>query len=399
MVGPQALVASMVNFGSGGAMRDGDGAVLEGYLRRPVRPDQISLSPQEILALLIEGGLVVDDEATALAWIEAVGYFHLKGYLEAFRKNGNFGEATLFEHVLELLKWERSLRSILLTQLGNFELRFKVALVAIIGQGSGTGYLEWSNFQPGLLERWKKILTQVLDREVLRGQERFIESFNVPDDLALIPLWRLVEVMSFGEVINLYICLDAPHRSAVAQRMANPDECGGMLTAQEFDASLFALRDFRNLAAHFRVLFDKEFWWFPSLSEPNRRLSQSVYFADVGGVLRTFDVITLLMYFESTLERGEDPWRSEVADLLQRAPTCKANITGLLGAPSDWFTRPYWSMGTAPTAIANAPRGHSTGKKMSKREYNKANREQIQAAKKANADLLKLQKRNRRQEG
>jgi len=376
-------------------MNDGGGTFLEEYLRRPVRPDQISLSPQESLALLKEGGLVVEDEDKALAWIEAVGYFHLKGYLEAFRKNGNFGDATLFEHVLELLKWERSLRSILLTQLGNFELRFKVALVDVVGQGSGTGYLEWSNFQPSLLEKWKKILAQVLEREVVRGQERFIESFNAPDDLAQLPLWRLVEVMSFGEVMNLYLCLDTPHRSAIAQRMANRRECGGILTAREFDAMLVALRDFRNLAAHFRVLFDKEFRWFPPTAEPHHRLAQSTYFAEVGGALRTYDIITLLMYFESTLERGEDPWRTEVADLLQRAPTCKANITGILGAPSDWFTRTYWSTGVSPNAVATASNRQSTAKKMSKREYRKANRERSQAAKKAKDDLHRAQKRER----
>jgi len=385
----------MVNFGSGGAMRDGDGAVLEGYLRRPVRPDQVFLSPQESLALLIDGGLVVDDEATALAWIEAVGYFHLKGYLEAFRKNGNFGESTLFEHVLELLKWERSLRSILLTQIGNFELRFKVALVDVIGQGSGTGYLEWSNFEPRHLETWKRILTQVLDREVFRGRERFLNSFNVPDDSALIPLWRLVEVMSFGEVVKLYMCLEATLKGAVAQRMANPDECDGMLTEWEFDQMVYALRDFRNLAAHFRVLFDKQFRWFGVGSVPHQRLAQSAYLADIGAVLTTFDIITLLMFVEPKLERGEDPWRAQVAELLHRAPTCRANITGILGAPSDWFTRPYWNSGGAPFTGAS-PTSQPLGKAMSQGEHRRAKRKRAQELKKADADLAKMRKRNRR---
>ena len=72
----------------------------------------------ELIDILKESGLTIDiDEAEAEFWIETVGYFHLKGYLSCLKepiKRENYRAGTKFSDALQLLDWERELRSVLL---------------------------------------------------------------------------------------------------------------------------------------------------------------------------------------------------------------------------------------------------------------------------------------------
>ena len=114
------------------------------------------MDASELIDILKERGLTIDiDEAEAEFWIETVGYFHLKGYLSCLKepiKRENYRAGTKFSDALQLLDWERELRSVLLEQIGKVEIRLRSAIVECIGTGFGTDYFLEENYDVSRLK-------------------------------------------------------------------------------------------------------------------------------------------------------------------------------------------------------------------------------------------------------
>lgn len=335
---------------------------LTAYEQWPSVEDRPLLSPSELVAKLQGDGLLVEDVVEAEQWIRTVGYFHLKGYLSALKtKSGSFQHHPNFRDAITLLVAERDLRGVLLAQLGKFELAFKAAIVAEVGAGAGDGYLDQSNFDPEAYDDWRYLLGKVLTRllagnDLIEDKFPFIAAYMAKHPQHKLPLWRLIECMSFGETVALYRFLSLPHRVAIASKFANPKELDGKLNDRQFLDCLEVLRQFRNLAAHFHVFFDKSFDFPRNASDwRHTELEGSIYFCDAVRVQHTYGVIAMLMFFEPAYQPVARTWRREVFDCLSAFSNRYSKV---LGRPGDWQDRPYWLHGDDDAPTSDDPSSH-----------------------------------------
>ena len=325
------------------------------------------LEPSELVKVLKKEDLRVDDDELAEWWIRTVGYFHLKGYLACLQETKSprrYRKGSRFSHATDLLLWERELRSLLLEQVGNVELRLRAAIVETIGQGSGDGYLDDENFDVRALKNrtltkdyqdpprneWDYFLDS-FDRNLRMFEEErtlpFIEKFRSQRKGERIPLWILLEGFTFGDVVELYRVLAAPHRERIASTFANPSTADGELSEKELLRILVALKEFRNIAAHYHVFLDKRY----NFKRPTREreaMAASPYFPNIAERRSTYDIVLILLYLSPTLE-NESTWAMRVHECLESFPK---GIPGVnlqtFGAPKNWSRRAPWVEESTP---------------------------------------------------
>jgi abortive infection bacteriophage resistance protein len=295
-------------------------------------------------------GLTVLHEEEAIDWIRNVGYFHLKGYLSPLRVPGskNFRPGATFESVVELFLWERELRSLLLAQIGKFELKLRAVIVNITAGVSGDGYLKDETYNPKKKEKWQSgSLEQILKRAETKGEYVFLEQFAAKNPNERIPLWILIESFSFGQAVEYFLSLASPLKEQVAREF-NTEKCpGGYVTSEEFEFVLSAIKDIRNLMSHYGTFFDKSFTWLdkkPELRRSRQRFSRtnSEYLPPSGEPLRTFDVINLLLMFQPSFQKDSDRWKQNMKELLMRFPQAPGIRPSVIGVPSDWSSTMLW---------------------------------------------------------
>ena len=71
--------------------------------------------------------------------LEFIGYYRLSGYSYAFRKspyNDNFVAGTEFKNIIELYKFDRKLKLILLDAIERIEIALRVALTYCLAEKS-----------------------------------------------------------------------------------------------------------------------------------------------------------------------------------------------------------------------------------------------------------------------
>ncbi len=356
-------------------------------------------SPSELVDLLEDRGLTIDGERGEAAYlIEAVGYFHLKGYLavlkEAVRRK-DYRSGTKFSDAIALLQWEQRLSALLLEQIGKVEMRLRSAVVECIGTGRGDGYLEEANYDVNRLKNqharkldhrsrvqlseWDWFVDWLEKRiyAVMREKEfEFIQGHANKRKNQHLPLWILLETMSLGDLLIIYEHLSPKNRAAVAAKFANASAAGGQLKENEFGRMLEAIRTLRNMASHYHAFFDKQFP-FPPLSEFRDKFRESPYFPSLGASRKkctTYDVILMLAFLEPAVQR-DTAFSADVADILRDFP---ASIQGLseqaFGGRKGWQRHAPWSSGSQSPAGENVDYGNRERQKRPKSAKSKGKR-------------------------
>jgi len=320
----------------------------------------------ELVAVLKERGLLIDvDEDEAKYWIETVGYFHLKGYLSCLKepiKRKGYRAGTKLSDALQLLQWERNLRSVVLEQIGKVEIRLRSAIVECIGTGFGTDYFLEHNYDVTRMRNstaskqsprstseqldWEWFVNW-LDEEIskvfMRGDSEFVRGHLKKRKSQHLPLWILVETMSLGDLIIIYQRLSPKNRTFVASKFANTMTAGGQLKENEFLWILEAIRTLRNLASHFNAFFDKRFP-FPPLSEFRIKFRECPYFPSLSAARKncsTYEVILMLLYLEPAVQR-DSSFSTKVAEVLESFPN---TIQGV--SPRNYGGHKGWQHDTA----------------------------------------------------
>ena len=308
-------------------------------------------SAEELLAHLESQGLIIENPDKALEVIKSVGYFHLKGYLASLKTGKRFKDGARFESALDLMVWERNLRNLMLAQIGKFELKLRAAMVDEIGRGDGLDYLSTEPFEVALSRptsknssetrwtSWRKTLQNLRDDAMVDTDHVFIGRFLKTYDSDL-PLWMLIETFSLGQIKTMYEALTVEHKTNVANAFANAMYGGNELTADEFGQFLSIIREFRNMASHNNVFWDKKFELFRASDRTNRRLKSLPYFsADLDAFKSTYGIILALLFLENSWQ-SDSRWCDEIKLSISALERIRGIDSKGFGAPGNWAAHP-----------------------------------------------------------
>lgn len=172
---------------------------------------------QEQLQLLKSKNLTILNEDFALEKLRNLNYYRLSAYfLPFYDDNKNFIKNTNFTDIIYLYDFDMELKALVSNALQTIELYFRtqIAYYHTLSFGA-TGYLCELNFTQN--HKNIKTHTSLIDtifKEVNRSNESFIKHFL--DNYNEIPLWAIVEVMSFGTLSNFYALLQTNEQKQIA---------------------------------------------------------------------------------------------------------------------------------------------------------------------------------------
>ena len=276
----------------------------------------------EQVALLQSRGMTVDDLAEAERHLSHINYYRLGAYwlpFEADHASHRFKPGTCFEDVIDLYRFDRQLRLLVLDAIERVEVSVRTQWAYHLAYRHGTH----AHLDPSLASRrdwWQRHLDK-LTAEVERADETFIAHLRNTYSEVLPPVWACCEVMSLGLLSNWYRNLKPmPTRRAIAAHFGLDD---GVLASW-----LHHLTVVRNTCAHHARLWNREI----AVSPAAPRSKPAALAGQFRPAKRIYNTLILLAYLLDEIS-PRSQWRAHLLALLDQHP--KVDLAAM-GFPEDW---------------------------------------------------------------
>ncbi len=277
------------------------------------------LSYDEQITLLQSRGLLISDKEYAKTKLEHISYYRLSAYYLPFQKEKDvFVQGTKFEDILDLYYFDKELRKIIFNAIETIEVNVRANIVYNFSKETDAfGYMDKSSLN--INEEAYESLIQGIQRETQRSKELFVKHFKTKYKSNVLPIWMMVELVSFGTLSRFFSAL-RPKQETMTKKLNIPPEV--------FKNWLHTINHIRNICAHHSRLWNKQFVIKAKLPK------KIVSFQDIRND-KTFVIILILNYFFYKLETG-DGFITKVEMLLEQYPDVDVLQ---MGFPNDWKER------------------------------------------------------------
>ena len=94
------------------------------------------MTEADLMTLLKSRGLVISDEDKAVRYLESIGYYRLSAYMYPFLKvpkeTHQYKNGTTFQQVLNLYRFDKKLRMLLLNEIEKVEIAIRRAIMTFL---------------------------------------------------------------------------------------------------------------------------------------------------------------------------------------------------------------------------------------------------------------------------
>lgn len=290
----------------------------------------IELSQQ--LDLLKQRGLQVTDEKEALEQLHSISYFRLASYWRIMEIpdsiNHRFQSGCYLDEVIRLYLFDKKLRTLIFTSIQDIEIALRTRITQYFSLKYGAFW-----FMDVRLFKDKSIFQNCFEniqKEVSRSNEDFLkEHFAKYDDPSLPPVWKTMEVVSFGTLSKLYcnFC-DTDVKKKVARSFGLPQ----YLYLESWMKCAAVLR---NYCAHHARLWNRRFPIMPHLPQ---RLPLAWIGISTLRPMKLYAQLCYLAYLEQSICPNSD-FKEEIIALLRDKPK---TLTKTMGFPTNWQSEQLW---------------------------------------------------------
>ena len=209
---------------------------------------------QQIRKLIDEKHLIIADSSLAEEKLRDIGYFSLiGGYKQPFRNPMTrvYVNNTTFEDVLALYQFDNELRELIFNYLCQIEKKMRSLLSYAFCERYGelqAHYLNTASYNyTAANQRGVNKLIRILDNLANRNTEYDYLNYQrrVYNN---VPLWVLVNTMTFGQISKMYSFLQPSMRSKIARNYTHVND-------RELEQYLKVLVLYRNVCAHNERLY------------------------------------------------------------------------------------------------------------------------------------------------
>jgi abortive infection bacteriophage resistance protein len=247
-----------------------------------------SQSIPQLIDLMRSRGLAIPDIAEATHYLEHIGYYRLSGYSlpltlkhHPSSPSENFKPGTSFTDILNLYRFDRELRLLVMDAVERVEVSFRAVLSDTMSLKYGPHwYLQKKLFvrSKDCEELVQKIITEIgLESDgTLKEKSRdvFIEHYLLKyTDPLLPPSWMIAEVLSISSWSKIFHCLEAREdRKSISTHFGmNPEVLQSWIHCVSYT---------RNICAHHARLWNREFTIKPLIArghEPHLQYNGRFY--------------------------------------------------------------------------------------------------------------------------
>ncbi len=258
-----------------------------------------------------------------------VGLRFLYGYMEEDQLHHLYKSGSTFEQAINLYLFDKELRQLIFKAIQDIEISLRTKMIQMFSMEHGAFWFMDSSlfkneeFYEGCLDNIKK--------EVSRSNEDFIkehsQKYTYP---ALPPVWKTLEVVSFGTFSKLF-CLFKDNRlkKQVARELGLPQYT-------YLESWIRCITVLRNCCAHHARIWNRRFALKPQL--PNRLPLQ--WITPSQKPIKLYHQLCTLLYLEQTITPCMD-LKSSLFKLFAEYPNVDLHA---MGFPQGWENEPLWRL-------------------------------------------------------
>lgn len=231
------------------------------------------------ISLLESKGLIIQDKNKAMDIISWINYYTFTGYTLGFKRpDGYFVTGVTFEKIIyNIIEFDRRIRNVLAYILEVIERTVKTKLAYELAHCFGPdGYMNPGNFRDAKEHR---ISMDIANESVRRNRNLLFVKHHLSNYSGKLPIWVLVEILTFGNLYHLYKNMRPPNQKAVAAEFQT-----GVLQLKSW---LKCICYTRNLAAHYMRLYNFKLRYTPAQCNVHHT------YKSISG--KIFDVIYVMM--------------------------------------------------------------------------------------------------------
>lgn len=217
---------------------------------------KIPMTFEEQIEKLKQHGMTIDDEAEAKKILSEINYYRFTGYALQYRKEADksdYVDGLSFDTVYRIYQFDEALRDIFRKYIERVEVYYRTlisytfSLIKCVNPPHDQHYDE-NNFYN------KKGYNEVMDsfkKEKNYYKDSLIVKHHKLKYNSKMPLWVIVELMSFSNTSKLYSSMYDSDKDAISAKVG--------ISADTLENHLHCLAVLRNKCAHAARLYNTEF--------------------------------------------------------------------------------------------------------------------------------------------
>lgn len=288
------------------------------------------LSNKQLIKKISAAGIEVSDAAKAEEALLEIGYYRLKGYFSDLidPATKKFPKGTTFDNILKIYEFDVKLSHILFEYLTKIEIALRARLVDALSIYNDALILNDPSMFEDKEHYWKNQAS--IASEIARSNDVFIKH-NFDKHEGAIPMWAVVEVMSFGTLSKVIKTLKTGTKSAyltLASHYKIKTKNGKEATPSKSMLSswVHAVSDMRNVCAHNSRIYNRSLSTIPQLISTDT-INPPPKFNGV------YQIILAMKY----LRPSDDSWSAFVTELNSLFKMYSPIVTPQkLHFPKDW---------------------------------------------------------------
>lgn len=291
----------------------------------------IEISAQ--LILLKQRGLIIRDEGLALQQLGSISFFRLANYWKVFETDKVtpfFVPNTKFDDIISLYNLDKELRSIIFVAIQDIEIALRTRIIHYFSMAHGAFW-----FMNASLFNNQSIFQKCLDSiqtELKRSKEDFLqEHFVKYNNPSMPPVWKTLEVVSFGTLSKLYQNMgDVEVKKQVAKSVGLPQYT-------YLESWMRSLAVLRNYCAHHARIWNRR---SPAMPQLPQRLPLAWINTQNVRPMKLYASLCILLYLEQSITPNSQI-KHRLLTLFEDYPDVSYKQ---IGFPQGWQSHALWQV-------------------------------------------------------
>lgn len=289
-----------------------------------------AITIEQQIQVLRDRGLVIPDNQEASEILERISYFRLAEYwrhLEESHVSHTFKENSQFSDIISLYYFDKELKTLLFSAIQTIEVTMRSKMIKHFTAKFGPFWFMDETLCVNK-EHFNSNLTHIRI-EIQRSREEFIKEhfrkYSYPD---LPPVWKTLEVVSFGTLSKLFSNFaDATVKHAVARDM-------GLNHYKFIKSWMESLSAIRNYCAHHARVCNRA---FPVKPQTPKRMPNN-WIIDFSFKPETlYPQLCCISYWMNGICKNN--FTGDFKALLSKYPSVNPDV---MGFPNNWEMEPLW---------------------------------------------------------
>lgn len=292
-------------------------------------PKQILTIAQQIKSF-VDAGMIITSQEDVERALKSVGFYRLRGYSFHLYDNSTkkYVPGTKFEDILKLYQFDQKLSVLTFSMISKIEVALRVRLVeALLVHGDALILQDSSIFKEKKMY-WQNM--SAIASEIARSNDVFIKH-NFDNHEGEVPVWAVVEVISFGTLSKIIKNLKTGTGSAYSILAANyqyTSKKGNLVNPSQkmFASWVQAVSVLRNMCAHNSRIYNRTIHTAPEILNADKVTPSSAH----NGV---YQILLAMKYLRSS----DEEWTLFV-DELDKLIQNNSRVISLtaMNLPIDW---------------------------------------------------------------